>query len=1220
MAKYCCFNCPEKDYSEKELSAVCPKCRKHYGFPLDNMPKEIGNFTIEKSIARGFYGATYLAVSKERIPKQRVLKVIPQNIYTFFEKDFDSECQEHSRLQNEHIVEIHNYFDENVDFGGTIIPCHISVLDYIDGKSLENVMESDISIERLTQITIDLLEILKVLKNNQKNHNDLHPGNIIVANLQQGTRRIDQIDNSVRLIVIDLNSASDKTQSSENRLGDINWIGDTIQKLVKQFIAGKENNNENLTDKENRILAHFENYSKLLKQKIENTKIPNFSDLISDIKTNYYHVADPWNDTFTLKSFDYAYNSQTLKPTYAPALFVDPDGKFFKESIKPGPSIIYGMRGCGKTLLLLGLTFYSRISKENDDKYSNQGIEGIINRIINDGFIGLYINANKLLDYVGKQDNDSIYKPKERMYLRFSQEALRMLMTLKKIKGDCVSDLFYKTIANEIHSKISNPDSLNAKSDRELDDFLTKEINLLENGKGESITISTAAPILFENLSTAITNCSEILKNHNVLYLLDDLSTRYLSIDNIDQLISTFIFQSPNCAFKITTEEQTIRSILRSPGNQEKLREGRDFESYNLGNLVNEEIRKGNDFVINILSKRSKYFLEQCSFISPKTLLGDCSLQDIAKNITQTGRKKKDKKQFYHGITMLSKVCVGDIGDIIHIYKLMLEKYQEKKVTPLSNESQYDVYQSVSSNKLFDLDRNKNDLKDFAITFAKASYKLLMESKNTNPLRLRQYNSINVRITSGNQEEQIKKLRELVDAGIFIYDGSPKSPRTIGNNTNPLLQFKLAFRKLLGLTNFIGISQSDRFELSGEELENWLKNPQNGESILLKNKDIDDNLLDTEPEVKSNNTFEKITSVQKSLFSDIENEDTKNKNQEEYIKFLVEQNKILLNVAPFDNKLVENCKQYLLGVGFEDRTYESLKKVLSVSGLKTIYAIEHSLKEGKFEYIKQLLIGSGKNINFIKENEINSIDFNLNTIIDVSGLTKAMIFTAIVNAQKKIFNAIFVETEALKLSPTDDELKTIIDQKGEQPTKILQDVKVKIDSSEILPYKINRIYYTDTDESKPRTILCFSSAKFERMLDFLDNKQYDKILLIDPIASDNRSRLARLSSKVIKDKYSSLDTEFKEIDITNPNDILKAMTELYQKYYIQEGYNFDIALTGSKLQTICAGIFTCYNKINNCWYIGPSGWKANSFSSGANNTYLYSLSEQNGKWIWKNKN
>jgi serine/threonine protein kinase len=1200
MSKFCCFNCPERDYSEKELSDICPKCGKHYGFPLDEKPKEVGKFTVEKPIARGFYGATYLAVSKEKLPKRRVLKVIPQSIYTFFEKKFELECQEHSKLQNEHIVEIYDYFDEDVDFNGTIIPCHVSVLDYIDGKALEDEMLSDISIERLTQIAIDLLEILQALKNNNKSHNDLHPGNIIVSNLQQGTRRIDQIDNSIKLIIIDLNSASDKTQSSDSRLGDINWIGDTIQKIVKQFIDRKEKNNEKITDKENRVLTHFENYSKLLKQKIENTRIPHYSDLIFDIKNSYIHAADPWNESFSLRSFDYAYNAQTLKPNYVPALFVDPEGKFFKESIKPGPSIIYGMRGCGKTLLLLGLTFYSRISKENNDKYSDLDADGIINRIQDDGFIGLYINANKLLDAVGKNQT-TIYKPLERMYLRFSQEALRTLMTLKKIKDNCVSDLYYETIAHEINSKINSIVLNNIKSERELDDWLTKEINILENGSGEEINISTAAPILFENLSTVITNCSEILKNHNILYLLDDLSTRYLSIDNITPLISTFIFQSNKCAFKITTEEQTLNAILLSPGNQEKLRLDRDLQTYNLGNQVNEEIRKNNDFVINILLKRSKCYLE--SYPKPIELLGDCSLLDIANNITQTGRKKKEKKLFYHGITMLSKVCVGDIGDIIHIYNLMLEKYKSIKKTPLPGEIQNDVYQSVSANKLFDLDRNKNDLKDFAITFAKASYKLLMDSRHTN--RLRQYNSINVNITSGNQDFQIERLRSLVDAGIFIYDGSPKSPRTTGNNTNPLLQFKLAFRKLLGLTNFIGITQADRFELSGNELENWLKNPQDGEKILLKNKIIDDSVF--EPAVTTSNAFNKApTSIQGSLFSEMENYKTNHHNN--ILAFIVEQNTILLDSVKFGDKSLTNYKQYLLGVGFEDRTYESLKKILSVTELETIYAIEHSLKEGKFEDIRQLLVQSGKKIHFIKENEINSIDFNIKTLIDVSGLSKAMIFNSLIETKKEMGNIVVVETEALELSPSDKDLEHIINTSADkQATTVLKEVTEKIESSEIEPYIITRIFNTDTDESNYRVVLCFSSAKFERMLYFLDNKQYDKILIINPVGDDNRSKLARCSSQVIQDKYSSLETEIQNVDITNPNDILKAITELYQKYYIQEGYNFDIALTGSKLQTICASIFTCYNKINNCWYISPKGWKSNSFSSGATDTYLYSL-------------
>ncbi|RZJ47906.1 MAG: hypothetical protein EOO44_21810, partial [Flavobacterium sp.] len=403
MDKYCCFNCPEKDYSEKELSDKCPKCDMNYGFPLDVLPKEVNGFKLEDSIARGFYGVTYIATSKDKIPKKRVLKIIPKAIYELFSKNFENECNQHSQLDNEHIVEIHDYFDEDVDFNGVIIPCHICVLDYVVGSPLKKEMESDISIERVTQIVIDLLEILEVFKNNGKSHNDLHPGNILVSNLTQGTKRVDQIDNSIKLVVIDLNSTSDGTQSSEMRLGDINWIGNSILRLSKKFIERKEKNNQELTDKENRILSHFENYGKLLIQKVTNTRIPNFGDLIYDIKNTYRHVVDSWNETFTLQSFDYAYNAQTLKPNYVPALFVDPGNKFFNESVKPGPLIIYGMRGCGKTLLLLGLSFYSRISSLNTDQYSNKGSLGIVERIKNDDFIGLYINSNRLLDPAGKK-------------------------------------------------------------------------------------------------------------------------------------------------------------------------------------------------------------------------------------------------------------------------------------------------------------------------------------------------------------------------------------------------------------------------------------------------------------------------------------------------------------------------------------------------------------------------------------------------------------------------------------------------------------------------------------------------------------------------------------------------------------------------------------------------------------------------------------------------
>lgn len=1198
MDKYCCFNCPQKDYSEKELSDKCPKCGMNYGFPLDLLPAEVNGFILEKSIARGFYGSTYLATSKERIPKKRVLKIIPKGIYDLFGKSFENECSQHSQLENEHIVEIHDYFDEDVNFNGTIIPCHVCILDYVDGNPLKKEMELDISIERLTQIVIDLLEILEVLKNNGKSHNDLHPGNILVSNLSQGTKRVDQIDNSVRLIVIDLNSTSDGTQSSETRLGDINWIGKSIQDLSKRFIERKEENGEELTDKESRILSHFENYGKLLSQKVISTRLPKFDDLIYDIKSTYRHVVDPWNETFTLKSFDYAYNAQSLKPNYVPAIFVDPDNKFFNESVKPGPLIIYGMRGCGKTILLLGLTFYSRISSSNSDEYSDKGSTGIIERIINDEFIGLYINANRLLDVVGKKD-EKIYKPLERVYLRFSLEALRTLRTLKKIDDISVVDLYYETLTSEINSKVSNLDIPAISSDKELEDILIKKINLLEKNEGNEISISTAAPATFEDLSTAITNCSPILSNHKIYYLLDDVSTRYLNQKNIIQIISTFIFQSSKCAFKITTEAQTLNAILFSPGNQEKTRIGRDLQTFDLGNLVNEQIRNDKNFVVNILEKRNILISkDSVSYPHPATLLGDTSLKEIAINITKTGTNKKNKKQFYHGVTMLSKVCVGDIGDIIHIYNLMLEEYKSSPHTPLKIETQNRVFQNVSANKLFDLDRNKNDLKDFALTFARASYKLLMESKGSE--RLRQYNSIYVKITSGDQEFQIDRLRSLVDAGIFIYDGSPLAPRTTGNDTNPLLQFKLAFRKLLGLTNFIGISHSDRFELSGSELETWLRNPQEGEKILLKNKVIEDGDSDE----ASYGFAEVIINVASQTSLDFVNSKRENKEIE---NFFVSENQIILGKYPFNIDLINDCQQYVLGIGFEDRTYESLNKVINSPSISKIYAIKHKLEEGRFNDIKETLNQSKKEIVILDIDEIYKIDYSLKTIIDVSGLSKSMIFRLVIKAKKNINEIVILETEAESLSPSEKDLKEIVNTQ-EQATEILKAVTENIELGELKPYTIENIYSTDTDESNSRVILCFSSSKFERMLTFLDQKQYDKILIINPNKDDRRSQLARLSAKVIQDKYSSLETEVIEIDTSNQNEILKVMTILYQKYYLQEGCNFDIALTGSKVQTVCASIFAGLNKINNCWYVSPKEWKSNAFSSGISDTFIYTVS------------
>ena len=75
MEKYCCFNCPKSDYTEKRLEDLCPTCSLPYGFPLNDStaPKEIKDLQVVKPLNRGYYGATYIVEKKTSIRTKKIV-------------------------------------------------------------------------------------------------------------------------------------------------------------------------------------------------------------------------------------------------------------------------------------------------------------------------------------------------------------------------------------------------------------------------------------------------------------------------------------------------------------------------------------------------------------------------------------------------------------------------------------------------------------------------------------------------------------------------------------------------------------------------------------------------------------------------------------------------------------------------------------------------------------------------------------------------------------------------------------------------------------------------------------------------------------------------------------------------------------------------------------------------------------------------------------------
>ena len=365
----------------------------------------------------------------------------------------------------------------------------------------------------------------------------------------------------------------------------------------------------------------------------------------------------------------------------------------------------------------------------------------------------------------------------------------------------------------------------------------------LDRGESDHKLIANPA-IAFPALAEAVQQASPAWETSTILFLLDDVSTRHLEEESIADLLGTLLFSDERCAFKLTTEGQTLELALKSPGLIERARADRDYEPFDLAARVNERLkhpRKGKKFLADILKLRAEQF-DRHPDLKPAAVLGDTPLESVARHVAATDKTAGERKKTYWGLSVLTAVCVGDIGDVLNIYDSILRKSTNSpSAFPIPAEVQNEAFQEYSSRRLYHLNRRKGELKDYAISFAEAAHDLLQRSahaqKDGSPKRnrLRQYAQIYVRITAGDEQAQFDRLRELIDAGVFVLEGGVDAPRKKTRDADPISQFILTYRKLFGLTQYIGLAFSDRFELSGKQLQEWLFNPAGGKNILMKN-------------------------------------------------------------------------------------------------------------------------------------------------------------------------------------------------------------------------------------------------------------------------------------------------------------------------------------------------------------------------------------------------
>ncbi|MBW2083859.1 MAG: hypothetical protein JRI39_12455, partial [Deltaproteobacteria bacterium] len=967
---------------------------------------------------------------------------------------------------------------------------------------------------------------------------------------------------------------------------------------------------DRVDDLDNRIAEALERTLYFLLPAANAGRIPTAHQLIRIVRDNFTRGPSPWKEPLKLERFDDSYNAGALEPWYVPFLLVDPDGLWIRRISAAGPLLITGMRGCGKTMLLRALELHARAAQRD-----GESVTDVLKRLRNDRYVGLFVSCINLLTTPGHPD---VPAPIERLFIAYCLEGVRAVRHLKELSRDSVFPCYYEFIAEAIKTNMDIDIKMDdLKSDDDLERFLLRTSASLKKSPCQ-YNLKVSAADAFESLADAMRKCSPLWSAARVFFLLDDVSTRYLREEMIKNLFSALLFQNPICAFKFTTEAQTLEMALYSPGLVERARAGRDYDVFDLGAEVYEKTKERKEvrklFIEQILEQRARYYPNHPK-ATPRDILGDCTLEDIARKIASTSANSRERKAAYHGISALSAVCVGDIGDVISLYELILRKAVGQHY-PIRAEIQSECYQSFCSRRLYDLNRRESDLKDFALTFAEASHELLVKSRGT-PKRLRKYASIYVRVTAGDTRKQFERLRELIDAGVFVLHGG--TPRTKTRDGDPVQQFKLTYRKLFGLSNFIGLAERDRFELSGEQLEEWLTQPAKGKEILLRNlggtnsegEDVvevdtreenekDSDTLDTEKGMaRQQLLFNLPGTTIKDVFSD---------GTEAIIPSTTPRAKRVAASSISPDELAEtDIELVVLGLGFEERSLESARRILSLINPKQAILIKYP-EPGKETDIIEITSDKVEDIKVVKYEHVLSEGLelpNVPTLVDVTGLAKPALFSAVRGALQRKGRVWICHTRAERYYPLDVDIAKVLDAEKSRDHYQLLNSLSKILTGEKGPYNIDGLLESDADESRRKVLCTFASAKHERLLSLFDARDYDRLEIIVPPKGTPRSEIARIAAEIAGWNFrASRTTEIRSDDL---HGVIEELMRQYLYWYVECGYNIEFGLTGSKMQAVACAAVSVECKIARCWYVRPEEFDPKRFTKGVGESRYFSI-------------
>jgi hypothetical protein len=557
---------------------------------------------------------------------------------------------------------------------------------------------------------------------------------------------------------------------------------------------------------------------------------------------------------------------------------------------------------------------------------------------------------------------------------------------------------------------------------------------------------------------------------------------------------------------------------------------------------------------------------------------------------------------------------VGDLGDVVKLYEKVLQRADGDNL-PVPANVQTECFLEQSASLLHFLNRRDQQKKNHALAFAQASGELLARSAKAGTGRLRQYTKLYVRVDAGPKFEEVaNRILDLMDAGVFVYDGG--TPRTKTRDSDPVLQFKLSFRKMLGLASFIGLSDRDRFELSGDVLRTWLEDLSQAKEILLESeaKKAHEPVSEAEaedtsepPVLSTDGERETVraaapTSPQLNLLTSV-TRDVPAQRGPSYAP--------RLGVRVTHQRLAEwsthTIDALVLALGFEERALVSAQRILEALKPRRILLVRYEGDQGKG--IADRVAASGVATTLVSSiDELRALLSQVSgkVVVDSTGLSKPYLFTAICTALSSARHVSVVHTLAQEHYPKNDDLLRL----GVVPDSPVS-AEVLARMGEVLigeagPYKHMLVHHVESSPDRSRALIASASPKNDRLLYLLDRRPCDATRILVPKPTTSRRRIARAAAELAA-SAADANVALEDVDTNDIDAALSVSEKLYNDFYYRSGANVEVGLTGSKIHAVAFAALAAAGRVSAAWYVSPSTFDNSRFTDGVGDTECFDL-------------